>query len=142
MSFNQQFDQHGAWRREFALNLKMLAEWMRDHDLMNAAVEERLRQLESQVRADKVIDSFQSGAGSVVAYNFMGQAFICCNSGSPTGGNDNWIWFHIPVGYLFAIGNPRADLLAPEIVGEAVGAFVGQQIGEIVVPEPQAAGSP
>jgi choline dehydrogenase len=22
---------------------------------------------------------------------------------------DNWIWFHIPVGYLFAIGNPRAD---------------------------------
>src|ERR1700740_3388913 len=25
------------------------------------------------------------------------------------GGMDNWIWFHIPVGYLFAIGNPRAD---------------------------------
>ncbi len=25
------------------------------------------------------------------------------------GGNDNWIWFHIPVGYLYAIGNPRAD---------------------------------
>ena len=25
------------------------------------------------------------------------------------GGKDNWIWFHIPVGYLFAIGNPRAD---------------------------------
>ncbi|MFG1269015.1 GMC family oxidoreductase N-terminal domain-containing protein [Xanthobacter sp. DSM 14520] len=25
------------------------------------------------------------------------------------GGNDNWIWFHIPVGYLFAIGNPRSD---------------------------------
>ncbi len=33
------------------------------------------------------------------------------------GGRDNWIWFHIPVGYLFAIGNPRADWLfktAPE----------------------------
>jgi choline dehydrogenase len=27
------------------------------------------------------------------------------------GGNDNWIWFHIPVGYLYAIGNPRADWL-------------------------------
>ena len=26
------------------------------------------------------------------------------------GGNDNWIWFHIPVGYLFAIGNPRSVL--------------------------------
>ncbi len=25
------------------------------------------------------------------------------------GGVDNWIWFHIPVGYLFAIGNPRSD---------------------------------
>jgi choline dehydrogenase-like flavoprotein len=25
------------------------------------------------------------------------------------GGKDSWIWFHIPVGYLFAIGNPRAD---------------------------------
>src|SRR5213080_2289686 len=25
------------------------------------------------------------------------------------GGNDNWIWFHIPVGYLFTIGNPRSD---------------------------------
>ncbi len=27
------------------------------------------------------------------------------------GGLDDWIWFHIPVGYLFAIGNPRADWL-------------------------------
>jgi len=25
------------------------------------------------------------------------------------GGHDNWIWLHIPVGYLFAIGNPRSD---------------------------------
>jgi choline dehydrogenase len=27
------------------------------------------------------------------------------------GGRDNYIWFHIPVGYLFLIGNPRADWL-------------------------------
>ncbi|WP_218823336.1 GMC family oxidoreductase [Inquilinus limosus] len=27
------------------------------------------------------------------------------------GGRDSWIWFHIPVGYLFAIGNPRSDWL-------------------------------
>ena len=27
------------------------------------------------------------------------------------GGNDRYIWFHIPVGYLFLIGNPRADWL-------------------------------
>lgn len=25
------------------------------------------------------------------------------------GGDDNWVWFKIPVGYLFAIGHPRAD---------------------------------
>ena len=25
------------------------------------------------------------------------------------GGRDDWIWFHIPVGYLYAMGNPRAD---------------------------------
>jgi len=25
------------------------------------------------------------------------------------GGKDDWIWFHIPIGYLFAMGNPRAD---------------------------------
>ncbi|HYS45214.1 MAG TPA: GMC family oxidoreductase N-terminal domain-containing protein, partial [Rhizomicrobium sp.] len=25
------------------------------------------------------------------------------------GGPDDWIWFHIPVGYLFLIGNPRSD---------------------------------
>jgi choline dehydrogenase-like flavoprotein len=27
------------------------------------------------------------------------------------GGRHNWIWYHIPVGYLFAIGNPRSDWL-------------------------------
>ena len=58
MSFNEQFDQHGAWRREFALRLKLLAEWMKGHDLLDAAVEERLRRLESQVRSDKVMVAF------------------------------------------------------------------------------------
>ena len=58
MSFNQQFDQHGTWRRDFALRLKLLGEWMKDHDLLNAAVEERLHRLETQVRADKVMVAF------------------------------------------------------------------------------------
>ncbi len=33
------------------------------------------------------------------------------------GGRDNWIWLHIPVGYLYAIGNKRSDWMlrtAPE----------------------------
>ncbi len=57
-SFNEQFDSHGAWRREFALRLKLLAEWMRDHDLLDAAVQERMLRLESQMRSDKVMVAF------------------------------------------------------------------------------------
>ena len=57
-SFNEKFDQHGAWRREFALRLRLLAGWMRDHELLDAAVEERLRRLEGRVRSDKVIVAF------------------------------------------------------------------------------------
>jgi hypothetical protein len=57
-SFNDQFDQHGAWRREFALRLKLLAEWMKDHELLDSGVEERLRRLEGQMRSDKVMVAF------------------------------------------------------------------------------------
>ncbi|MBU3731823.1 MAG: choline dehydrogenase, partial [Beijerinckiaceae bacterium] len=50
------------------------------------------------------------------------------------GGDDNWIWFHIPVGYLFAIGNPRADWMfktEPEagLGGRAIGYPRGKVIG-------------
>ncbi|HYF42297.1 MAG TPA: dynamin family protein, partial [Ramlibacter sp.] len=57
-SFNEQFDQHGAWRREFALRLKLLSEWLKDHELLDSAVEERLRRLETQMRSDKVMVAF------------------------------------------------------------------------------------
>ncbi len=57
-SFNEQFDQHGMWRREFAQQLKRLADWMSSHDLMDAALQERLQRLEDQVRSDKVMVAF------------------------------------------------------------------------------------
>lgn len=57
-TFNEQFDQHGVWRREFALRLKLLSEWLKDHDLRDAAIEERLRRLEGQMRSDKVMVAF------------------------------------------------------------------------------------
>lgn len=38
--------------------MKLLAEWMKDHELLDAAVEERLRRLETQVRSDKVMVAF------------------------------------------------------------------------------------
>lgn len=57
-SFNEQFDQHGAWRREFALRLKLLSDWMKDHEILDSGLEERLRRLEQQVRSDKVMVAF------------------------------------------------------------------------------------
>jgi hypothetical protein len=57
-SFNEQFDQHGTWRREFARRLKLLSAWLKDHDLLDAAVEERLRRLEMQLRSEKVMVAF------------------------------------------------------------------------------------
>ena len=58
MSFNEQFDQYGVWRREFAMRLKRLAEWMKEQDLLNAAVEDRMLRLQAQVRSDKVMVAF------------------------------------------------------------------------------------
>jgi hypothetical protein len=58
VSFNEQFDQHGAWRREFALRLKLLSDWMKDHEILDSGLEERLRRLEQQVRSDKVMVAF------------------------------------------------------------------------------------
>lgn len=50
------------------------------------------------------------------------------------GSRDNWIWFHIPVGYLFAIGNPRSDWMfktesEPGLNGRALAYPRGKVIG-------------
>jgi choline dehydrogenase len=50
------------------------------------------------------------------------------------GGNDNWIWFRVPVGYLFAIGNPRSDWMfktepAPGLNGRSLNYPRGKVIG-------------
>ena len=47
---------------------------------------------------------------------------------------DNWIWYHIPVGYLFAIGNPRSDWMfktetVPGLNGRALAYPRGKVIG-------------
>ena len=57
-SFNEQFEHHGAWRREFALRLKLLGEWLAGHGLLDAPIAQRLSRLEDQVRADKVMVAF------------------------------------------------------------------------------------
>ncbi len=50
------------------------------------------------------------------------------------GGRDNWIWYHVPVGYLFAIGNPRCDWMfettpQPGLNGRALAYPRGKVIG-------------
>jgi choline dehydrogenase-like flavoprotein len=50
------------------------------------------------------------------------------------GGQDDWVWFHIPVGYLFAIGNPRSDWMfetepEPGLNGRALKYPRGKVIG-------------
>ncbi len=61
--------------------------------------------------SEQVFDFIVVGAGSagcVLANRLSadGRYSVAVLEG---GGKDNWIWFHIPVGYLFAIGNPRSD---------------------------------
>lgn len=57
-TFNEKFDQHGVWRREFALRMKLLTQWLKDQELLDASVEDRLHRLEAQVRVDKVMVAF------------------------------------------------------------------------------------
>jgi choline dehydrogenase len=50
------------------------------------------------------------------------------------GGSDDWIWFHIPVGYLFAIGNPRSDWMfktepEPNLNGRSLNYPRGKVVG-------------
>jgi choline dehydrogenase len=50
------------------------------------------------------------------------------------GGRDDWIWFHIPAGYLFTIGNARSDWMfrtekEPGLNGRSLGYPRGKVIG-------------
>jgi choline dehydrogenase len=50
------------------------------------------------------------------------------------GGNDNYIWIHIPVGYLFCMGNPRTDWgfatePSPGLNGRSLGYPRGRVLG-------------
>jgi len=36
------------------------------------------------------------------------------------GGWDNWIWYYIPIGYMHAIGNPRADWMYTTVAEEGL----------------------
>ncbi len=56
--FNNSFDLHAKWRRSYAMRLQVLADWLRTHELVDDAVQDKLQQLEQQLRSDKLMVAF------------------------------------------------------------------------------------
>ena len=56
--FSEQFDRHGAWRREMGARLKDLAAWLKQHHLLDDGADEGLQRLTEQLRTDKVMVAF------------------------------------------------------------------------------------
>ncbi|MET4575832.1 dynamin family protein [Ottowia thiooxydans] len=56
--FNEQFDRYGAWRKEAALRLKNLTEWLEEAELLDSSSRERVQGLSEQLRSDKVMVAF------------------------------------------------------------------------------------
>ena len=56
--FNEQFDRHGAWRREMGLRLKVLADWLKQEQLLDDGADESVRRVIEQLRSDKVMVAF------------------------------------------------------------------------------------
>ena len=57
-TFNAQWAEQGAWRREFAFLLRLFSRWLKDNALLDAAVQDRLQRLESRVRSSRVMVAF------------------------------------------------------------------------------------
>ncbi len=56
--FNEHFDRHGAWRREMGLRVKVLGDWLKEHDLVDDGADERLHSLSDRLQTDKVMVAF------------------------------------------------------------------------------------
>lgn len=56
--FSEQLDRHGAWRREVALRLKRLGDWLQEQQLVDGSAPERIQALTEQLRTDKVLVAF------------------------------------------------------------------------------------
>ena len=94
MYFNEQFDQDGAWRQEFAGRLKLLARWTEKQGLRNVTVEERLRRLDAQACSDKVmvafVGEFSRGKSELI------NAIFFCRIRAPHPACQRWPHHHVP----------------------------------------------
>lgn len=57
-TFNAQWVEQDAWRREFSFLLRLFSRWLKDNGLLDAAVQDRLQRLEHKTRSRKVMVAF------------------------------------------------------------------------------------
>lgn len=57
-TFNEQFERHDEWRRDFGRRIRHLSDWLEAQDLMDSSVRERLLRLQQQVKTDKIMVAF------------------------------------------------------------------------------------
>lgn len=57
-TFNAQWAEQGAWRREFSFLLRLFSRWLKDNALLDAPVLDRIQRLENRVRSSRVMVAF------------------------------------------------------------------------------------
>lgn len=56
--FNTQFETHSNWRDEYARKLHDMADWLRHKGLMDVALQDSIKKIETQLRNDKIMMAF------------------------------------------------------------------------------------
>ena len=76
-SFSNQLDGHSVWRREAADQLTQLGDWLREHDLLDVAMQARLDTAQSQLSTDKLrvafVAEFSRGKSELINAVFFAQ---------------------------------------------------------------------
>lgn len=90
-SFNEQFDQLSRWRKGLAAQLAAMREWLDRQELLDAAVQEHLQRLETQLHNDKVnvafVADFSRGKSELINALFFasyGRRIMPATSGCTT----------------------------------------------------------
>lgn len=76
-AFSTQFDGHSAWRQGAAEQLAHLGQWLREHELLDAAMQSRLDTAQSQLSTDKLriafVAEFSRGKSELINAIFFAQ---------------------------------------------------------------------